>query len=113
MAVWGLVGMPTLSHALASARQNNGQWMEICSAQGTRRVPAESSPADLGGPLQQQLSHCPLCLLSASGLAPGPQGLPVLPMAGPALPPGALARAEPRRAPLGHDARPRGPPGVA
>lgn len=92
LAVFGLVCAPTLSHALAAAR--DGGWVEVCSVQGSRRVPLEpaSGRADQAGQLAHALAHCALCgLASDAGLAP--------PAALAGLPAPCLATAAPRARP--------------
>ena len=111
MAVFGLVCAPTLSHALASG-EGQGNWVEVCSVQGSRRVALDPSGEAVspGATLLHHLSHCPLCGLSAGGLAPAPE-----PLAWVALTAGAHHLSEPRldAAPQGlpgRDAQPRAPP---
>ena len=82
MAVFGLVCAPTVSHALA-AWQGQSAWIEVCSAQGTRRILAEQADPAVspGAELLHHLSHCPLCGLAGAGMAPtssAPAGVPPL-----------------------------------
>lgn len=111
MALFGLVCAPTLSHALA-AWQGPSAWVEVCSAQGTRRILAEPAgqAVNPGADLLHHLSHCPLCGLASSGLAPAPLasiGVPA-PL-GRAVQSARSAAAAPTLLPR-HDALPRAPP---
>ena len=111
MALFGLVCAPTLSHALA-AWQGPSAWVEVCSAQGTRRILAEPAGQAVspGADLLHHLSHCPLCGLSAGGMAPAPE---VSAWQGPLEACGHARPASGPEAPAGvpgRDAQPRAPP---
>ncbi len=104
--------LPTLSHALASARGDSA-WAEICTPQGMRLVavsadPDESSPAPLSA--AAHLEHCPYCAQSAGtlGLPPAPMGVPFLPVAS-AEPPALFLQA-PHTLHAWRIAQPRAPP---
>lgn len=81
LAVFGLVFAPTLSKAMA-ALGGGADWVEVCSSQGNRLVPAtadasaqQAADSDAAGKalLHQLSSHCPLCGIAAAGnLAPPP-----------------------------------------
>lgn len=81
LAVFGLVFAPTLSKAMA-ALGGGTDWVEVCSSEGNRLVPADGGAAApqtvddeaaAKAQLHQQTSHCPLCGLAAGGgLAPPP-----------------------------------------
>jgi len=68
---------PTLSHAFPVKPDSQALWQEICSAQGTRQIPAT---LDLQAAPKQQdqnkmaghLEHCPYCFTHAGsvGLLP-------------------------------------------
>lgn len=111
MAVFGLVCAPSLSHAVASWQGSNS-WVEVCSAQGPRRVAVDPSGEAVspGSALLHHLSHCPLCGLSAGGMAPAPEAsawqgpLEACRSAGPASGPEAPAGVP------GRDAQARAPP---
>lgn len=111
MALFGLVCAPTLSHALA-AWQGPSAWVEVCSAQGTRRILAEpvGQAVSPGADLLHHLSHCPLCGLAGSGLAPAPGVAPSVPAApGHRVWQARAAAAAPGQLPW-PDAQPRAPP---
>lgn len=71
MAVFGLVCAPTVSRAVAAARGDSA-WVEVCSAQGTRRVwlPASDDGASPAQVQHHPLQACALCVLAAAGMAP-------------------------------------------
>lgn len=117
MAVFGLVCAPTLSHALAHARQD-GAWASLCTSNGLQPVLADGSAAAPGQAVTpgsaglHTLSHCPLCGVTSGGMAPAPS-----PSGGVAHPPGiahvqhgqASVRAP---APPRHDSPARAPPSL-
>ena len=114
MAVFGLVCAPTLSHALA-AWQGQSAWVEVCSAQGTRRILAEPAGQAVspGADLLHHLSHCPMCGLAGTGLAPAPVAHTAVPSPlGSAVRVARSIAAAPALVPR-HDARPRAPPVAA
>jgi len=66
---------PSLSHALASA--GGTSWIEICSTEGSRWVPAgaggsEPAPASAA----HVLDHCPYCSIHAPALGLPPANVP-------------------------------------
>ena len=71
---------PALSHALASA--SGSQWVEICTAQGSKWVQAGEDGAERGTPPSAHvLEHCPYCSLHAPTLGlPLVQHLAALPL---------------------------------
>ena len=109
-AIVGLALLPTLSHALAWLHSDGG-WVEVCSAQGPRRVLAGVAAADGSAPVPaaSHLQHCPMCALSGAPLhtatlAPAWQA-PASPRIAAAPVPLAATRPATR-----HTACPRGPP---
>ena len=67
-----LMGMPL---AQAKAVAGGGQWESICTLQGSSQVWVAGSDVDGdadGEPQAQAGGHCPLCLMSQSGIAPPP-----------------------------------------
>ena len=114
MAVFGLVCAPTLSHAMSTWRGLN-DGIEVCSAQGFRRVSvgAAEAPVSPGAHLLHHLSHCPLCGLSGAGMAPPPAepaGVPLV--RGREAAPAWLVATPPTLASR-CDAQPRAPPALA
>jgi hypothetical protein len=58
---------PALSHALASATGN--QWIEVCTAQGSKWVQAGQDGSEREAPASAHLSeHCPYCSLQTGAL---------------------------------------------
>lgn len=95
---------PTVSRAMASGA-SGADWVEICSAQGTKRVALGTQDT-----LVIDLDHCPYCTLDARGSAAPPPSMQSW------LPP-AVAEAVPQRflsaARTAHpwcSAQPRAPP---
>jgi hypothetical protein len=112
VAMLGMSLMPAVSHALAWAG-GSGDWAEVCSADGLKRVAADGAPAGPGGlPAAAGTGHCPFCLpgTPAAGMPPAPlqSGLaPAALVAGspagrqPPVPAAAWAAAQPRGPPAG------------
>jgi hypothetical protein len=78
---------PTVSHAVAWSLSGSGQFMEVCTATGSRLVSANSTPSSADSPTGQEsalsLTHCPFCLHTADRCAPAPNLLPcVFPVQG-------------------------------
>lgn len=70
---------PALSHALG--QQGRGaSWIEVCTAQGSRWVPADALEQSDTGPLvAHPLAHCPCCVSHAPDLGlPPPSCVPVV-----------------------------------
>jgi hypothetical protein len=108
-AILGFAAAPTLARLLA--RPDAQQWMQICSAQGSRLVAAaDLAPQRPAAPAQPQLEHCPFCALHAA-LLPTPQASHTLalPQARPARYPQLFLDA-PRSLRWWSVAHPRGPP---
>lgn len=57
---------PALSHALASATGTN--WIEICTTQGSKWIPAGEDGTERAPPSAHLLEHCPYCTLHAPAL---------------------------------------------
>ena len=57
---------PSLGHALASGTGSN--WVEICSAQGSKWISAGEDGADHAPAAAHVLDHCPYCSLHAVSL---------------------------------------------
>lgn len=71
---------PALSHALASA--TGTQWVEICTAQGSKWIQVGEDGSERGTPASAHvLDHCPYCTLHAPNLGlPPVQHLAQLPL---------------------------------
>lgn len=71
---------PALSHALASA--TGAQWVEICTAQGSKWIQVGEDGSESGTPASAHvLDHCPHCTLHAPNLGlPPVQHLAQLPL---------------------------------
>ena len=63
-----LLGMPL---AQAKAAAGDGRWETICTMQGSSQVWVADHDAD-GEPQAQSGNHCPLCVMSQTGIAPPP-----------------------------------------
>ena len=63
-----LMGMPL---AQAKAAAGDGQWETICTMQGSSQVWVADQDAD-GEPQVTSGNHCPLCVMSQTGIAPPP-----------------------------------------
>ena len=63
-----LLGMPL---AQAKATAGDGRWETICTMQGSSQVWVADHDAD-GEPQAQSGNHCPLCVMSQTGIAPPP-----------------------------------------
>ncbi len=68
-AIVGFALTPTLARLLA--RPDAPQWMQICSAQGSRLVAAADQPQP-AAPAQPKFEHCPFCALHAALLPTAP-----------------------------------------
>ena len=76
--------MPTIAHAVAASQDEPALWGVICSASGTKFVPAPFDlPADKKSDTGSMMAHCPYCLMHAGSAGPLPQA-PSMPIA-PAL----------------------------
>jgi hypothetical protein len=64
--------LPGLSRAWAATQ--GGDWVEICSAQGSRWVQVDESDGDEPA-FQPMAEHCAACQLQLQPLAPPPQAL--------------------------------------
>jgi len=111
-AMLAMALLPTLSHALSSAR-GDGTWTEICTPQGMRLVVVETqsgerAPDPVGA--AAHLEHCPYCAQSAGtlGMPPAPVGVVPLPVASAELP--ALFLQAPHTLHAWRSAQPRAPP---
>jgi hypothetical protein len=108
-AILGLALAPTLARALAS--DGAAEWMQICSAQGSKLVAvADLAPGEQPGPSTAGLEHCPFCALHPP--APPPTQLRfsfALPASRPALYP-SLFFSAPRPLFAWSVAHPRAPP---
>ena len=70
-AILGLALTPALAQMLA--RGGPSEWMQICSAQGSKLVAvADLAPDESPAPSTAHLEHCPFCVLHAP-LLPTPQ----------------------------------------
>jgi hypothetical protein len=98
-----LVAMQAVIALGPLARAHAGAWIEVCSAAGVKRL-----PADPGQPAAHE-DHCPLCRLADTAHGPPPLERPVAAAAptGYVVPGSELA--EPRGKPL-DDAPARAPP---
>lgn len=99
---------PSLGHALALA--NGTTWIEICTTQGSKWIPAGKDGSQQAPASAHVLEHCPYCSLHAPtlGLPPATQLAP-LPLAlGQELPLAFLAA--PRTLHAWVSAQPRAPP---
>ena len=56
--------------AQAKAAAGGGQWETICTMQGSSQVWVAGDDADGELPQAQSGSHCPLCLMSQTGILP-------------------------------------------
>ncbi len=74
--------VPTVSHALSSARGLG--WIEVCSAQGALWLRADGKDAKDAPAAPHLIEHCPYCSLHAPvlGMPPAPQALALAPVAG-------------------------------
>ena len=63
-----LLGMPL---AQAKAAAGDGRWETICTMQGSSQIWVADHDAD-GESQAQSGNHCPLCVMSQSGIAPPP-----------------------------------------
>jgi len=110
VAMLGMGLLPAVSHALAWAG-GSGEWAEVCSADGLKRVAADGAPAGPGGlPAAAGTDHCPFCLpgTPAAGMPPAPLQAGLAPAA---LVAGSQAVGQPPvLAAAWAAARPRGPP---
>jgi hypothetical protein len=63
--------MPTISHAMASSQDQSGFWTSVCSASGTKFIPAPfSKPTDKNSDSKpMSMVHCPYCLAHAGSVA--------------------------------------------
>ncbi|MFM9433998.1 hypothetical protein ACFDR9_001044 [Janthinobacterium sp. CG_23.3] len=108
-AILGLALAPTLARALA--KEGSSEWMQICSAQGSKLVAvADLAPGEQPGPSNAGLEHCPFCALHTP--APPPAQLRfsfALPASPPALYP-SLFFSAPRPLFAWSVAHPRAPP---
>lgn len=70
LAIFGLAFAPTISHALNHAR-GDSVFNEICTSEGMKQVAVDAAdPGEgSGAPSLNHLEHCPLCGLSACGMA--------------------------------------------
>ena len=68
--------LPTVARALAASQVEGSDWVEICTAQGMKRVAPDTTGAIPPAPqfAPGHLDHCFFCGLSAQGL-----GLPPAP----------------------------------
>lgn len=118
VAMLALALLPTVSHALAAARDQS-PWAEICTPQGTRVV--SIADADVGviadrddgrsGSAGIHLEHCPFCASSSAatlGMPPAHTGAAVLAAGGIEPPPRFLQAAYTLHA--WRSAQPRAPP---
>ena len=55
--------------AQAKAGAGDGQWETICTMQGSSQVWVAGGDAD-SEPQEESAQHCPLCLMSQTGIAP-------------------------------------------
>lgn len=55
--------------AQAKAAAGDGQWETICTMQGSSQVWVAGGHAD-SEPQEESAQHCPLCLMSQTGIAP-------------------------------------------
>ena len=110
VAMLGLGVLPAVSHALARAG-GSGDWAEVCSADGLKRVAVEGAPVEPGGlPAAAGIDHCPFCApgTPAAGLPPAPLQAWLAPAAVVAAPP--AVRLPPVLAAPWAAAQPRAPP---
>jgi hypothetical protein len=114
-AIFALVGMamaPTFSQVVMAA--SGVQWVEVCSAAGSRWMPVDSSQApspDASGSVVD-MSNCPACchLGHSAGLPPAPLALAAFIGGAHAVP--ALFLHAPRPLFAWAAAQPRGPPAL-
>jgi hypothetical protein len=101
-----LQALAPLSHRAAWA--SGAGWIEVCGAEGLRRLPAGDAPA---APLHAE-EHCPLCRVAdPPAVAPAPLPVPVA--AAPLRQPPRFTREGIAGRPTPHDAPPRAPPAAA
>lgn len=100
--------LPTVGHALAAGQ--GGDWVEVCTAQGSRWVQAGDDGAGRAPASAHVLDHCPYCSLHAPALGLPPTVETVLPTlrGGDELPLAFLAA--PRTLHAWASAQPRAPP---
>lgn len=108
--VWGMAWLPAASQAVMTA--SGVQWVEVCSAAGSRWVPVDATqePGSVSPNFGADMANCPACchLGHSAGLPPadsqrlvytsGSQAVPVLFLHAPA-PLFAWAVAQPRGPP--------------
>ncbi len=99
---------PALSHAFAPSQ--GGTWVEVCTAQGSRWVQAESGSTEGTPTALHALEHCPYCSLHTPtlGLPPAPVTEPLASNLGEAVPLAFLFA--PRTLHAWVSAQPRAPP---
>ncbi len=105
-------------HALARAQHSAAQWVEVCSAQGSRWIAISGEAAPDQAPAAPTdhlaLQHCPLCLWQAQALAlppAPPTHLDTAPALSHAPPQGRGAKPVPAQ--RWAAAQPRGPPATS
>ena len=113
--------LPTVSHALASARGE--AWMAVCTAQGVRWVAADAATDSAGDSAQADSQglpgsavpsdHCPFCAHAGHTPALPPASQDALPPAANASPMPALFLHAPRTLFAWRGAQPRAPPHLA
>lgn len=66
-----LIGMPV---AQAKAAAGDGRWESVCTMQGISQVWVADQQSDADGdqPQMKPGGHCPLCMMSQTGIAPPP-----------------------------------------
>jgi Protein of unknown function (DUF2946) len=108
--MWAFALLPAVSRAMSFAGVA-GNWAEICTPEGARRVALEEGGA--GSQALPSLDHCAFCAFGADGAAPLPPARVqmLLPIAGDELP--RLFLQSPRPLFAWRRAQPRAPPARA
>jgi hypothetical protein len=115
LAMLALALLPTLARAMALSQGEGSDWVEICTAQGMKRVAPDATGAIPPAPQSApgHLDHCLFCGLSAQGLGllPAPAMLQDPPDVAASLP--RLVLQGPRTLFAWCSAQPRAPPPAA
>lgn len=101
---------PTL--ALAAGARPASDWVEVCTAQGSAWVQADTGGGHDGANPSHPFEHCPFCAFQAHGLGL-PPALPALPLLDGAHYVAAAFLAAPRTLPAWVRAQPRAPPSIS